>query len=88
MTWRIEWSRTASKSFLKLDPGARRRIARYLQERVAVLDDPRSLGRALKGKRQGLWRYRVGDYRLLCLIEDGRLQILVLQVGHRKEVYR
>ena len=88
MTWRIEWSRTASKAFLKLDIREQRRIARYLQERVAVLDDPRSLGRVLKGKRQGLWRYRVGDYRLLCLIEDGRLRILVLQVGHRKEVYR
>jgi len=88
MTWRIEWSQTASKAYQKLDSSERRRIAKYLQQRVAVLENPRGLGRALTGDRQGLWRYRVGNYRLLCLIEDGRLRILVLQVGHRKEVYR
>ncbi|MGH8126769.1 MAG: type II toxin-antitoxin system RelE family toxin [Gammaproteobacteria bacterium] len=88
MTWRIEWSLTASKAFLKLDLVERRRIAQYLQQRVAGLDDPRRLGRALKGEKRGIWRYRVGDYRLLCRIEDDRLRILVLKIGHRREVYR
>jgi mRNA interferase RelE/StbE len=88
MTWQIEWSQSARKTFLNLDSMVRRRIASYLQHRVAVLDDPRALGRALKGERRGLWRYRVGDYRVLCLIEDAQLRILVLHLGHRKEVYR
>ncbi len=88
MTWQIEWSQSARKTFLNFDSMVRRRIASYLQHRVAVLDDPRTLGRALKGERRGLWRYRVGDYRVLCRIEDARLRILVLHLGHRKEVYR
>ena len=66
-----------------------RRILAFLRERVAVLDDPRSVGEALKGSRLGdFWKYRVGDYRVIAHIEDGALRILVLKVGNRREVYR
>ena len=66
-----------------------RRILAFLRERVAVLDDPRSVGEALKGSSLGdFWKYRVGDYRVIAHIEDGALRILVLKVGNRREVYR
>ena len=66
-----------------------RRILKFLHERVAKLDDPRSIGEALHGSRLGeFWKYRVGDYRLICRLEDRRLVVLVLRVGHRKEIYR
>ena len=64
-------------------------ILKFLHQRVAKLDDPRSIGKALHGSRLGeFWKYRVGDYRLICKIEDDRLIVLVLRVGHRKEIYR
>ena len=66
-----------------------RRILAFLRERVAGLDDPRSVGEALKGSKLGeFWKYRVGDYRVIANIEDGALRILVLRVGNRREVYR
>jgi len=65
------------------------RIRMFLHQRVAKLDDPRSIGDALHGSRlREFWKYRVGDYRLICKIEDDRLIVLVLRVGHRKEIYR
>lgn len=88
MTWRIEWSDSARKAFLALDPAVRRRIGRFLRERVGNLDNPRSIGRALKGERRGLWRYRTGEWRVVCLIEDDAVSILIVKVGHRKDVYR
>jgi mRNA interferase RelE/StbE len=66
-----------------------KRILKFLQQRVAKLDDPRSIGEALHGSRLGeFWKYRVGDYRLVCKIEDDRLIVLVLRVEHRKEICR
>jgi mRNA interferase RelE/StbE len=89
MAWSVELSATAAQELGKLDPQNSRRILKFLKERVAKLDDPRSIGKALSGPRFGeLWRYRVGDYRLICKIEDDRLLVLVLRVGHRKEIYR
>lgn len=64
------------------------RIVDYMDERIAELDNPRSTGKALVGRLRGLWRYRVGDYRLLCAIQDGILRVLVLEVGHRRDVYK
>jgi len=62
---------------------------KFLSERVARVENPRSLGKPLQGSRFGeFWRYRVGDYRLICKIEDERLLVLVLRIGHRKEIYR
>jgi mRNA interferase RelE/StbE len=67
---------------------AERGVLRYLRERIADSDDPRRLGQALTGDRKGLWRYRVGDYRIVAAIEDDRFVVLVVAVGHRREVYR
>lgn len=89
MAWRIEFEDTALKELAKLDKPVARRIVAFLRERVAVLDDPRSVGEALKGSKLGeFWKYRVGDYRIITNIEDGALRILVLKVGNRRDVYR
>ena len=89
MAWRIEFEDAALKELSKLDQQVARRILTFLRERVAVLDDPRSVGEALKGSRLGeFWKYRVGDYRIITNIEDGVMRILVLKVGTRREVYR
>lgn len=89
MAWRIEFEDAALKELAKLDKPVARRILAFLRERVAVLDDPRSVGEALKGSKLGeFWKYRVGDYRIVTNIEDGALRILVLKVGNRREVYR
>jgi len=89
LAWRIEFEEAAVKELAKLDKPVARRILTFLRERVAALDDPRSVGEALKGSKLGeFWKYRVGDYRIVAHIEDGALRILVLKVGNRKEVYR
>ena len=89
LAWRIEFEDAALKELSKLDKPVAKRILVFLRERVAVLDDPRSIGEALKGSKLGeLWKYRVGDYRIITNIEDGVMRILVLKVGNRREVYR
>ena len=89
MAWRIEFDRAAERELGKLDPQIAKRILLFLHERVANMDDPRSIGEALKGSRLGdFWKYRVGDYRLISSIEDGALRILVVKIGNRREVYR
>lgn len=89
LAWKIEFEEAALKELAKLDKPVARRIVAFLRERVAVLDDPRSIGEALKGSRLGeFWKYRVGDYRIITNIEDGVMRILVLRVGNRREVYR
>ena len=89
MAWRIEFEDAALKELAKLDKPVARRILAFLRERVAALDDPRSVGEALKGSNLGeFWKYRVGDYRIVAHIEDGALRVLVLKVGNRREVYR
>lgn len=89
MAWRIEIDDAAKKDLAKLDKQLAKRITTFLRERVAVLDDPRSIGEALKGSKLGdFWKYRVGDYRIISSIEDGALRILVVKVGNRREVYR
>ncbi len=96
MAWKIELSAQVDRELGKLDPQQSKRILKFLHERVARLDNPRSIGQALQGSELGefwkylgeFWKYRVGDYRLICKIEDNRLLILVLRVGHRREIYR
>ena len=88
MAWAIEYAETAKKQLRKLDRVAARRIVDFMDERVAVSDDPRGIGKALKGPLGDLWRYRVGDYRVLCDIQDKVLTVLVLRVGNRREIYR
>ena len=88
MAWAIEYAETAKKQLRKLDRFAARRIVDFMDERVAASNDPRAIGKALKGPLGDLWRYRVGDFRVICDIQDGVLTVLVLQVGNRREVYR
>jgi mRNA interferase RelE/StbE len=89
MAWRVELAESAARELVKLDSQHRKRILKFLHERVAKLENPRSIGKVLQGSKLGeFWKYRVGDYRLIAKIEDDRLLVLVLRVGHRKEVYR
>ncbi len=89
MAWKIDVSPAADRELSKLDSHHAKRILKFLHERLAKLDDPRSIGKALQGSRLGeFWRYRVGEYRLICKIEDDRLVVLVLRVGHRNDIYR
>ena len=88
MAWAIEYAKSARDQLRKLDKPVARRIADFMDERVALLDDPRQIGKALKGPLGDLWRYRVGDYRLICDLQDGLLTVLILQIGNRREVYR
>jgi len=89
LAWKIELDPKAERDLSRLDRQVATRIARFLSQRVANLDDPRSIGDALQEpKLGGLWRYRVGDYRIVCNIQDQRLVILALRIAHRREVYR
>lgn len=89
MAWLIEIDDAAQTDLAKLDKPIAKRITTFLRDRVAVLDDPRSIGEPLKGSRLGdFWKYRVGDYRIISNIEDGCLRILVVKIGNRREVYR
>ncbi len=89
MTWRIEFERSALREFEKLSHPERTRILTFLTERLARRADPRQLGQPLKGSTLGeFWRYRVGDYRIVARLRDDELVILVIRVGHRRDVYR
>ena len=88
MAYDLVLSARARRELGQLDPVAARRLLRYLHESVAPLDDPRQLGRALTGPLNGLWRYRVGDYRVIVQIDDEQFLIVVLRFGHRSSIYR
>jgi mRNA interferase RelE/StbE len=89
LVWQINVSDTAEKQLAKLDRPIAQRIRSFLRERVAALDDPRSIGEALKGSTLGeFWKYRVGDWRLICEIRDQQILITVLTLGNRREIYR
>ncbi len=85
--WRVEFDSDAARDLRKLGADARRLILRYLRERIATSNDPRRFGRPLTRDLKGLWRYRVGDYRIVASIEEDRFVVLVVTVGHRREVY-
>jgi mRNA interferase RelE/StbE len=88
LAWTIDYTQTARKQLKKLDKPAARRILDFMDNRVAKQEDPRSLGKALTGPLGTLWRYRVGDYRVICEIHRSAVRILVIRIGHRGEVYR
>ena len=88
MAWTIEYTKTALTQLEKLDRTTARRILDYMDERVAASDNPRRIGRPLSGPMGGLWRYRVGDWRVICDIQGDTLRILVVRVGRRDKVYR
>lgn len=84
---KVEFSGTAEKQFLKLDKPVQKLIQKYIIE-LTELRNPRTRGKALSGNFSGLWRYRVGNYRLICSIEDTRLIIEILRIAHRRKIYR
>ena len=88
LIWTIEYTASARTQLRKLDKQMARRIVDYMNERVAGLEDPRNLGKALTGPLGELWRYRVGDCRVICDIQDDALRVLVVRVGGRDKVYR
>jgi mRNA interferase RelE/StbE len=88
LAWAIEYAETAKKQLRKFDRVVARRIVDFMDERIASGNDPRRLGKALKGPLGDLWCYRVGDFRILCDLQDDVLIVLVLQIGNRREVYR
>ncbi len=87
MNWTINFTEIATKQLRKLDKQATKKIIDYLMTRVSISADPKKQGKALSYNMSGLWRYRVGEYRIICQIDDESITILVLQVGHRKHIY-
>ena len=88
MNWVYRFDQRALKEFKKLGQPTQKNIIAYLDDRIAGEADPRRFGKGLKADLAGLWRYRVGDYRILCQIRDGELLVLVIAIGHRKDVYK
>jgi mRNA interferase RelE/StbE len=88
MSYRVRYDKHAEKQLDRMDAGQRRLILAYIDSKIDGIEDPRSLGKGLSGNRAGQWRYRVGNYRLLCEIRDSELVIFVFKVGHRKDVYK
>jgi len=87
LAWKIELTELAVKQLKKMGRSETKRITEYLRKRIEPLEDPRLLGKALKGDLSTLWRYRVGDYRLICELKEKELIVLVVRVGHRKGIY-
>jgi mRNA interferase RelE/StbE len=88
LAWTIKYSEKALRDLKSLDQGVQRHIVRFLRDRLATYNSPRDLGDPLHGELKGMWRYRVGDYRVICQLLDSELMVLALRIGHRREVYR
>ncbi|MGK0309283.1 MAG: mRNA interferase RelE/StbE [Lentimonas sp.] len=88
MSWEYKLSEKAIKQFKKLDKQATKQIFSYLDERIIGTEDPRQSGKQLKGELNNIWRYRTGDYRILCQLQDKVFIVLILEVGHRKNIYK
>jgi len=88
LAWTIEFDEAAAEELAELDRAVARRIVKFLKGRLGGEGDPRRSGHTLRHDLAGLWRYRVGDWRLVCRIEDSTETILILRIGHRREVYR
>ncbi|HUU05256.1 MAG TPA: type II toxin-antitoxin system RelE/ParE family toxin [Patescibacteria group bacterium] len=88
MAWQIEFDSEAENDLKKIDREMQRRILRYLRERIATGKDPRRFGAPLRRELSGLWKYRLGDYRIICRIEDKKVVVYVISVGHRKDIYK
>ena len=88
MRYRIEFSKSADKQFSKLDLFTKRIIISWIYKNLEGCEDPRLHGKALRGDRKDQWRYRIGDYRLIAEIQDDKLIILIIKIGHRREVYK
>ena len=84
MTWAVEIDDRAAREIRRLDRQVQRRVLSFLRDRIATEENPRRMGHPLTGPKTGLWRYRVGDYRLICRIENDRVVVLLLTVAHRR----
>lgn len=87
MAWKIRWDKRAEKDLKKLDKAFAKQIIRYMTEDIANLVNPRAFGKGLRYEKYGLWRYRVENYRIICRINEDSVEILVVKVGHRKDIY-
>jgi mRNA interferase RelE/StbE len=87
MSWHIETTARFDREFKKLDRYTQRMVKAWIEKHLVGCDDPRVHGKALTANRSGQWRYRIGDYRMICLIEDEKLIILALSIGHRSSIY-
>ena len=85
--WTIEYEKRAAEELARIDRQTARRIKNYLDERIAANDDPRQFGKGLAGSLSGLWKYRVGDYRIIADIQDEKVVILIVRIGHRRKIY-
>ena len=88
MSYRVETTARFDREFKKLDRYTQKMIKAWVEKNLVNCSDPRTQGKGLTSNRSGQWRYRIGDYRLICLIEDDKLVILALSVGHRSDIYR
>jgi mRNA interferase RelE/StbE len=88
LSWTIEYTRTAETQLRKLDRPVARHILNYMDDEIAPLENPRTRGKALSGPLGKLWRYRIGDCRVLCEIQDSIMRILVVEAGHRRQIYK
>ena len=88
MPWTVEIGDVAERQLRKLDRQVQKRILDWLDDRIEGCKNPRHFGEPLKGDKAGFWRYRIGDYRVLCDIQDKHVVVLVLTIGHRRQVYR
>ena len=88
MNWTVEFDAAAHRDLQTLDHAIQQRLVRFLRTRIAGTESPRRLGKPLKGGKTGFWRYRVGDYRLICLLEEDRHCVVVMVLGHRRDIYR
>jgi mRNA interferase RelE/StbE len=88
MSYKVEYSKIAQRQIKKLDNYTKVMLMNWIEKNLVNCDNPRSKGKPLKGNLSEQWRYRVGDYRILCDIEDNKLIILVINVGHRREIYK
>ena len=87
MAWKVEFENAAKKDLKKLDRQAQKNILQYLRNRIVTDEDPRRFGNPLSKNLSGLWKYRIGDYRLICEIQKEKMVVLVLRVGHRSKIY-
>ena len=88
MMYHVETTPRFDKEFKKLDRYTQRMIKAWIEKKLVNCEDPRSSGKGLTANRNGQWRYRIGDYRMICTIQDDKLVILALSVGHRREIYQ
>ena len=88
MSYRVETTARFDKEFKKLDRYTQKMVKAWVEKNLVGCNDPRAHGKGLSANRSGQWRYRIGDYRLICQIEDEKLVILALTVGHRSDIYK